>query len=141
MHFFMIRLIIILTLSLVFQKIVFGQQLDWNNYSNDTLVAIGTYLLADEKIYVPKDTVLFNKVLHTNVDEIKVQSFVLTAFSLGHSFEEKSENNILSNSMLNAIKDQNIKYKFVNFKHIVLINQNGETFTPGISKIKVVFTD
>lgn len=118
-----------------------AQQLDWEGHENDTLIAIGTYLLADKKIYMPKDSLLKNPYLTTNVEELEVTSFMMTAFSLGYAFEQETEGAALTINMKNAIQDKNINYKFVNFKKIQLTNLSEEIFVPKIEKIKIIFTD
>jgi hypothetical protein len=136
----MYRILFFIILILIFKNIS-AQQISWDNYKNDTLIAIGTYILADEKIYMSRDTMLTNRELLTNIDSLKVISFTMTAFSLGKEFEGKSDSSLLTSSMINAIRERNINYKFVNLKEIKLKNLSGEIYVPSIEKIKIIFTD
>jgi len=118
-----------------------GQQLNWADYENDTLVSIGTYILADEKIFIPRDTLLMNERIYCNIAELEVKSFVMTAFSIGKEFREEASGNEITVFMKNAIRNREINYKYVNFKDFKLVNLSGDIYVPEIEKIKVIITD
>lgn len=118
-----------------------AQQFNWADYENDTLISIGSYILADEKIIIPRDSLLKVEKLYCNQGELEVKSFVMTAFSLGIEFREESESNEITISMKNAIRNSDINYKYVNFKDFKLMNLSGDIYVPEIEKIKIIITD
>lgn len=118
-----------------------AQQLKWSDYENDTLITLGSYILADEKMYIPKDTFIQQNTIGTNIPGVEVVSFMMTAFALGKEFKAEADNNKFTNSMINAVQNTANHYKFVNLKDFRLMNPSGDIYVPRMKKIKIVLTD
>lgn len=108
---------------------------------NDTLLIVGGSLIDDEKFIINRNQLVENDTVFVNKNGLVVESFTVSAFSLGQKINLKNDGNALSDEVKYQLTNKESIFKFFYLKDIILRTKDGRMASPSTRTIKITFTN
>ena len=113
--------------------------------ATDTLPVIGSQVLCSEKVVMHRDSLILGDSIKINKKGFELESFEMSSFALGNSFNLSSGSHKLTTGMRKCLKtnagENKVIYKFVYLRNMIIRTPDGRKVSPSIKEIRISFID